>query len=281
MGEKAGHVEICYLRKPPPPLCAVEDKERVANVFLEEETHLLRAVAEHLGRILEARKAEENLQLLSQELIRAQEMERQRIARELHDDVAQSLSMLKISIESLARSKPELAPEVQRQVQEISSQVSMVIGAVRNLSYDLLPPGLAQLGLVSTIFRLCEEFSVRYGIRVDFRAEGMDNLKQSFEFQINVYRIVQETLSNIRKHSKAKLVYVKLVASHPSVLLRVEDDGRGFTLDRVTGETARERHMGLWSMGERARLLGGNLQIRSAPGKGTKIMVEIPLERHK
>ncbi len=269
-GEPAGRVEVCYLHKPP------QHGDTGGEVFLEEETHLLQAVAENLGRIIEARKAEEHLQTLSRELIRAQEVERQRIARELHDDVAQALSMLKIGIATLECSQPDATCDLGPQLRELSTQVSGVIDSVRSLSYALLPPGLVQLGLVSTIFRLCEEFSARHGIPVDFRAEGMDSVKPDFEFQINVYRIVQEALSNVRRHAHASLVTVKLVASHPSVLLRVEDDGQGFAQERSPGEGLRERHMGLWSMGERARLLGGTLRIRSAPGKGTRILVDIP-----
>jgi two-component system, NarL family, sensor kinase len=276
-GENTGRVEVCYLRKPPPPPDAAADAGAGAEIFLEEETHLLQAVAENLGRIMEARHTEEHLQTLSRELIRAQEVERQRIARELHDDVAQSLSMLKIGIESLECGRSGLENCLGRKIQELSSQVSGTIDSLRNISYALLPPGLVQLGLVSTIFRLCDKFSSRHGIRVDFRAEGMDSIKPDFEFQINVYRIIQEALSNVRRHAQATHVSVKLVASYPSVLLRIEDNGRGFALESGSGEQLRERHMGLWSMGERARILGGALRVRSAPGKGTRLVVDIPL----
>lgn len=276
-GENTGRVEVCYLRKPPPHCDVGAD----ADVFLEEETHLLQAVAENLGRIMEARRTEEHLRTLSRELIRAQEMERQRIARELHDDVAQSLSMLKIGIESLECGKADLENCLGPRIQELSTQVSGTIDSLRNISYALLPPGLVQLGLVSTIFRLCDEYSSRHGIQVDFRAEGMDNIKPDFEFQINVYRIIQEALSNVRRHAQATHVAVKLVASHPSVLLRIEDNGRGFALESGSGEQLRERHMGLWSMGERARILGGVLRVRSAPGKGARIVVDMPLRSQR
>ncbi len=274
-GRNAGRVEVCYLRKPPPQ----SDTSSDVDVFLEEETHLLQAVAENLGRIMETRRTEEHLRTLSRELIRAQEVERQRIARELHDDVAQSLSMLKIGIESLECGRASQENCLGSRIQELSTQVSGVIDSLRGISYALLPPGLVQLGLVSTIFRLCDEFSSRHGIRVEFRAEGMDSLKPDFEFQINVYRIVQEALSNVRRHAQASHVSVKLVASHPSVFLRVEDNGKGFASETGSGEQLRERHMGLWSMGERARILGGTLRVRSVPGRGTRIVVEIPLRR--
>ncbi|MCA1984880.1 MAG: sensor histidine kinase [Desulfovibrio sp.] len=272
----AGHIELCYLHWPPPPASGKDD---TGTPFLEEEDNLLQAVAENLGRILESRRAEERLQALSQELIRAQETERRRIARELHDDVAQSLSMLKIGMESLAHGQTGVPPEVLRQLQELASSAGTVIGAVRSIAYELLPPGLAQLGLVSTIFKLCEEVTARCGLPVEFRAEGMDAVKLDFDCQINIYRIVQEALSNVRQHAGASRVAVKLVASHPSLLLRVEDDGRGFQPGTPPARRGGEAHMGLWNMGERARLLGGALRIRTAPGQGTRIVVEIPLDR--
>ncbi len=268
-GQPTGRVEICYRHEPP-------RREQTGGVFLQEETHLLWAVAENLGRIVEARRAEEHLQTLSRELLRAQEMERQRLARELHDDVAQSLGMLKIGLESLECKEDGSEFVLNQQLQELSAHVGGIIDSVRRLSYALLPPGLAQLGLVSTLFRFCEEFSSRTDIPVDFRAEGMDRMKPDFEFQINIYRIVQEALSNVRRHAKASHVDVKLIASYPSVLLRVEDNGQGFKLEPAYGDGLHERHLGLWSMGERVRLLGGTLHIRTAMGKGTKILVDIP-----
>ncbi|AGW14012.1 sensor histidine kinase [Megalodesulfovibrio gigas] len=264
----AGRIELCYLHWPPPSPGMPGLQGASDPPFLEEEAKLLQAVAENLGRILESRRAEERLQALSRELIRAQETERQRIARELHDDVAQSLSMLKIGLESLAHDQPRV------QAQELAAAAGAIIGAVRNIAYDLQPPGLAQLGLVSTIFKLCEDVSARCGLPVEFRADGMDAVKLDFDRQINIYRIVQEALSNVLQHAGASRVAVKLVASHPSILLRVEDNGRGF----VPGGQQRDRHMGLWNMGERARLLGGTLRIRAAPGKGAGIVVELPLE---
>ncbi len=275
-GNTIGRVEVCYLHKP-----QGHDATQGEEVFLKEEAHLLHAVAEYLGRIMEARYAEEHLRTLSGELIRAQESERQRIAMELHDDVAQSLTMLKIGIEALNCDRAGETCHIRQQVHDLSTQVGGIIDSVRRLSYDLLPPGLVQLGLVSTIFRLCEDFSTRHDIRTQFRAEGMDTVKLDFEFQINVYRIVQEALSNVRKHSRASNVSVKLIASHPSILLRVEDDGRGFTLKHASGERRPGRHMGLLSMSERARLLHGTLRINTSPGQGTKILVEIPLRRQR
>ena len=282
-----GQIALCYLRWPPAPgECAPEDAPEGAPIapFLEEEDRLLQAVAEQLGRILESRRAEARMQALSRELIRAQEMERQRIALELHDDVAQSLSMLKIGLESLPRNHPDLPPQAASEVQDLSATVGGVIDAVRGIAYDLLPPGLAQLGLVSTIFKLCEEVAARCGLEVAFRAEGMDSVPLDFEYQINLYRIVQEALSNVRQHAGARRAVVKLVASHPSLLLRVEDDGQGFAPESPTGPDAadgRARHMGLWSMAERARLLGGTLSLRTAPGKGVKLMVELPIRRNE
>ncbi|GAB6037491.1 hypothetical protein JCM15519_20500 [Fundidesulfovibrio butyratiphilus] len=266
-GEQAGLVEVRYLRKFPD--CG-------EGPFLREERHLLDAVADLLGRIVESRRIKARLGRLSCELIRAQESERQRIARDLHDKAAQDLSLIKMELEALPTRHGPLAPETAAHVGRLLSQTGAVIGEIRTIAYDLLPPELEQLGLPSAAYRLCKEFAARHEIRVDFSSDGMSQLKLGFETQINLYRILQEALANIRKHSGAERVRVALVASHPNVILRVEDDGAGFAPDVPAVPTSSERGMGLAGMRERARLIGARLAIRSAPGGGTRILVEAP-----
>ena len=112
---------------------------------------------------------------------------------------------------------------------------------------------------------------------MDFSCEGLDALGMDFEAQINLYRIVQEALTNIRRHAGATRVRVLLVATHPSLILRVEDDGTGFDPSARPTEDGEHARMGLLSMRERARLLGGTFGLRSRPGGGTRIKVEIPV----
>ncbi|MBI4805618.1 MAG: sensor histidine kinase [Desulfovibrio sp.] len=266
-GEEIGLVEVRYLEPCPP-----SDE----GPFLNEERHLIDAVADLLSQIMEARKIKAQVQRLSRELIKAQESERQRIARELHDKAAQDLSLLKIELEALNSSHGPLPPEARTHVSRLLSQTSGIINEIRDISYALLPPDLEQLGLASAAFRLCEEFTSRHGVVIEFSADGMHSLCLGFETQINLYRIIQEALTNIRKHSGAKRARVLLVASHPFIILRIEDDGVGFDPGTEFSGQSGGRHMGLLSMRERARLIGGRFVIRSAHGKGTRIVLEVP-----
>lgn len=266
-GGQVGDIEVGYLEERP----AMDE-----GPFLKEERSLIDAVAERLSRIIEARRTEEHVRVLSRELIKAQECERQRIARELHDNVAQELSMQRLAVESLLAQESAPAASLRDCLSFVSTRLVVSIAAVRDLSYDLLPPGLEQLGLVATAFRHCEEFSTRHGIQVDFFADGMDDLRLDFETQINLYRIIQEALANVRKHAGATQARVRLIASYPHVLLRIEDDGRGFDMHARRAKAPEDKRMGLWNMQERARLLGGRLTIRSKPGAGTMITAEVP-----
>ncbi len=268
-GERAGQIEVGYLEERP---------ELDEGPFLKEERNLLDAVAERLSRIIEAKRTEEHVRVLSRELIKAQECERQRIARELHDNVAQELSMQRLAVESLLAEEGAPASRLRGCLSLTSTRLAASIAAVRDLSYDLLPPGLEQLGFVATVFRHCEEFSTSHGIRIDFFADGMDDLRLDFETQINLYRIIQEALANVRKHAEAGQVRIRLVASYPHILLRIEDDGRGFDMHAPRAAAPEDKRMGLWNMQERARLLGGRLTIRSRPGAGTSITAEVPCE---
>ena len=275
-GEIVGRIEVGYLEDRPP--CD-------EGPFLREERHLLDAVADHLGRIFEARQSEDRLRDLSRELIRAQETERQRIARELHDNAAQELSLLRLDLEGLpgrlAACRDEAGREAGNTAREVAARLGQVIGALRDLSYDLLPPALDQLGLAETAFRLCEEFGARHGIETDCFADGMEAVRPGFATSVNLYRVLQEALANIRRHARAGRVTVRLVGSHPNIVLRIQDDGVGFDPAVRLPEALAEKHLGLWSMRERVRLLGGRFSIRSKPGKGTCLRVETPCEETK
>lgn len=270
-GENAGQVEVCYLEERP---------QSDEGPFLTEERRLLDAVADLVGRIVTQRRVEEQMRALSRELIMIQENERQRIARELHDHLTQDLSGVKVGLEGLLAAHPP-GEALKAQAAEVVERLAGAIASIRDLSYALLPMGLTELGLVNTVLRHCEEYAQRHGIEVDLFADGMEGLKLDFETQINLYRIVQESLANVRKHAAASRVVVRLLASHPHLLLRIEDDGRGASLDECLARAGRERRIGLWSMRERVRLLGGKIGFLTRPGCGMRIRVEVPLKRRK
>ena len=268
-GEMRGEIEVCYLEERP-----ASDE----GPFLREERSLVDAVADLVGRIVGQRQAEDEMRALSRELIMAQENERQRIARELHDHVAQDLSLAKADLERIAANLPAGGPW-RGQAGAVGNRLSAAIAAIRDLAYGLLPPGLTELGLLDTVLAHCEDFSLRHGIVVDVFADGLDGVEFDFDTQINIYRLIQEALSNVRKHAKASRVVIRLLGSYPNLLVRIEDDGQGADLERCQAEAGRNKRMGLWSMRERVRLLGGKITLRSKPGQGMRIFVETPLRR--
>jgi PAS domain S-box-containing protein len=232
--------------------------------------------------ITDRKEAEEKIHRLSHELIRAQEIERQRISRELHDRVAQDLSTAKIVADQILRSQAEAAlPEVRREILKISTALQGVINTVRNLAYDLRPPVLDDMGLVQTILQYCEEFSERTGLKIEFSSAGLESTELDSDTEINVYRLIQEGLNNIKKHAEARRVAVKLVRAFPNIILRIEDDGKGFEVEARRMASPTEKRMGLQSMEERVHLLQGKMEIQSRPMHGTKIIIRIPSKEAK
>ncbi len=158
-------------------------------------------------------QAEEKIRALTQQLIKVQENERNRIAGYLHDNVAQDLSSLKIGLETLYDRGQETPPEIKTKIGELSKILQESITAVRDLSYDLRPSGMDQLGLVRTVYQYCEDFSEKNNVDVDLYSAGMKDLRLDYDTEINLYRMIQEGLNNIKKHAEAGKVVIRLVAS--------------------------------------------------------------------
>lgn len=230
-----------------------------------------------LEDITQEREAKEEVLRLSRELMQAQEGERRRISRDLHDNVAQTLSSLRIGIGVLFDGYGDAPDEVRRKVEDFSGKLQQCIGSIRGMAYDLRPSALDELGLVRTLDQYCREYTEHTGIETEFVAPGMDAVELSADMEINLYRIIQEALHNVEKHSKADRVSVSLVASYPSVILLVTDNGRGFDPESPVRSSGPRSGMGLSSMRERARLLGGDLEIRTRPGVGVRLRVEVPM----
>jgi PAS domain S-box-containing protein len=231
--------------------------------------------------ITDRKRAEDHIHTLTQQLMKVQESERRKISRDLHDNVAQDLSTLKIACDTLFDHQPSVSSEIRRRAADMSSILQGTIVAVRDIAYDLRPPGLDQLGLAKAIFQQCEEFSEKHAVKVDFFAAGLDDLKINFDTEINLYRLVQEALSNIRKHANANHVIIRMVASHPNIILRIEDDGQGFDVEERLVSAENEKRMGLRSMQERVSLLSGDMRILSRLKDGTKIIIEVPYKEEK
>jgi PAS domain S-box-containing protein len=239
------------------------------------------AILNFLADISDQKRAEKHIQTLMQELIKAQETTRQKIARYLHDQVAQDLSTVKIVCETLFDNHPGKCEDLRQKISKMSDVLQGSIHAVRNLAYDLRPPSLDQLGLTRTLFQYCEDFSETNGVTVDFYSAGLDEVRLDFDTEINLYRMIQEALNNIKKHAAAEYVTVRLIASFPKIILRLEDDGKGFDRKEQLITALNEKRMGLRSMEERATLLNGSFRIQSRPMEGTKILVEVPYKEEK
>jgi PAS domain S-box-containing protein len=229
----------------------------------------------------ERRRARQMIRTLTHELIKAQENERYKIARDLHDHIAQDLSSLKIGLQTLFNGTMTEDKATREQADSLVHILQRSISEVRNLAYDLRPPGLDQFGLVRTLFTYCEDFSQNNGIKIDFIAAGLDDLNLEADIQINLYRLIQEALYNVKKHADANGVTIRLVASSPNLMLRIIDDGRGFDVHLWRAKSHREKRMGLQSMVERVGLLNGTIDIRSQLGKGTAIFITIPIKEQK
>lgn len=226
------------------------------------------------------RQATENIRALTGQLIAVQESERARIARDLHDNVAQDLSTLKISFETLLDRTGAVDPAVRERLDALTGLIGRCIVSVRNLALAMRPPDLEYLGLVKSLRRLCEDFMAASGLPTSFSAVGMEGIVPDHDLAINLYRIAQEALSNARRHAEAGRITVRLVESHPMLILRVADDGQGFDPARAGADESGRRGMGLVNMRERAALFGGNLRIVSGPG-GTTVVAAIPYVQEK
>jgi PAS domain S-box-containing protein len=224
--------------------------------------------------ITEQKGTEEALMDLSGHLIRAQEDERSRLARELHDDLNQRMALVSVSLERLRQNPPDTPARMRQQLQAIMDQTVDISKEIHRMSYDLHPSWLVHVGLVAAVRGLCEELLPRQGLRVEFTHEGVPTpLPQ--DVSLCLYRIVQECLSNVVKHSGAKEARVQLTGIENEIRLRVSDSGRGFDID------SRNTHhgLGLISMRERLRLVGGNISIESRPSEGTQICARVALHR--
>jgi PAS domain S-box-containing protein len=219
---------------------------------------------------------EEHLRLLPQKLLQAQEKARQRIARDLHDQIAQDLFTVKIACETLFDDEPVVPSEKRHRLLDLTRMVQGSIVAVRNMAYDLRPPGIDRRGVARTVSQYCQDFSDRHGVSVDFHVAGMHSLKLDFDTEINLYRLVQEALNNVKKHADAKHVTVSMIGSSPNIVLRIEDDGIGFDVNDRLASAEKEKRLGLRSMEERVSLLNGAMRIKSRTMEGTKIIIEVP-----
>jgi len=224
-------------------------------------------------------QAEKRLRYLSSRLLKSQESERKRLSNELHDELGQSLALLKHMLRSANKSSPGPRPSPATSIDESIVFVDHIIENLRRISKDLSPTILEDLGLTAALQWALDNFSRKNAIETFIRMGDIDNL-YSAEVNVNIYRIIQESLSNIGKHARAEHVSVTARRKKGSVSFTIEDDGRGFELGQVKIDNFARSGMGLDIMTERARMIGASIEIESAPGKGTRIRLHIPSRLH-
>ena len=218
------------------------------------------------------KQAEEALRTLGGRLINAQEEERSRVARELHDDLNQQVAIMSIQLEQLGQKIPEGRQDLSVLVRGLWAKAQEIASEIHRLSYQLHPAKLDHLGLAAAIKSLCDELSERCQIKVDFQQKGFPALL-SREITLCVFRIAQESLQNVTRHSGAQAAQVVLRRSSRSLHLRVSDTGCGFDMQSPRTKNG----LGFISMRERLRLVGGRISICSQPFAGTQIDIVVPL----
>jgi len=232
---------------------------------------------QQIGRdVTEERRMKENLRYYLHEVTRAQEEERKRIARELHDDTVQSLVVLARQLDDIGSRARGLTEGERSELEKLRQQTNGVMEGLRRLSQDLRPATLDRLGLIAGLEWLGENVAGHSGIKVEVKARGEER-RMGPEAELVLFRIVQEALRNVWRHSGASRAEVGVEFGAGTVRVYVRDDGKGFEVRREMGASAKDGKLGLAGMEERARLLGGRLDVDSKPGKGTTITVDVPV----
>ncbi len=252
-----------------------------AREFTPEEIGLLASVGRQIGVAVENARlwdeAKEKEVLRSQfveKIIAAQEAERKRLARELHDEASQTLTALSLGLRTLQESKNLTANE-SRLVENLKSLTTGLMSELHRLALQLRPSALDRVGLVGALEQYVREVRHHYGLDIQFETEKMDGMSLPPEIEISLYRIVQEALTNVARHAEATHAAVLVQVRDGNVVATVEDDGKGFD----PGRAAQKGRLGLFGMQERAAMLGGSVIVESAEGAGTTIFVQIPLSK--
>ena len=255
------------------------DRARHLKSLVELRTAKLAKSNEQLRReIAERRQAEAAREVLRGQLLGAQEEERRRIARELHDQMGQNLTALNVGLKSLldADQRSDKLRGLVRPLQELAAQTARDLHRV---ALELRSPVLDDFGLVKAVRNLTETWSIRCGIEVDLEASRYRSTGISPEIETTIYRIIQEALNNVAKHSGAKRVSLVLSRTTDNVQAIIEDDGCGFDIARAPSPANDRGGLGLHGIRERLGNVGGNLNVESVPGRGVTLIVRIPVSK--
>lgn len=258
-----------------------EEAVRTAHAELEARVRertaeLARANTDLKGEIVRREGAEADRRNLQQQLTTAQEDERRRIARELHDQMGQHLAVLGLGLKLVKDATSEKSPAWDR-LQNLQNLTDQIGREVHYLALELRPTALDDLGLRAALTHYAERWSERSGVEVDYHAAGLDGDRFPPPIETALYRVVQEALTNVLKHAGARRVSLVLQRSSNHVSAVVEDDGQGFDTELGSEPAAAAIRLGILGMRERVALVGGNLTVESSPGHGTTIIARVPL----
>ena len=247
-------------------------REIVQRRAVEES---LRKSEQHYSRSLEqSRHLQEQLRYLSHQILSAQEEERKRISRELHDQIAQTLTGITVQLAALKSEATANTKGLQKKIASTQRQVERSVDIVHRFARELRPSVLDDLGLIPALHSYMKDFTKRMGIRIDFTAfadvEKLNSVKRTV-----LYRVAQAALTNAAQHAQAGHVKVSMQKRRYVVRMEIRDDGKGFEVARVL-IAKKHKRLGLLGMRERVEMVGGNFHITSAPGEGTTVRAQIP-----
>lgn len=253
-------------------------RDLTERVAFQDQLHTVRENNESLRVEVSSRKQSENLCVaLIRRIVSAQEDERKRIAREIHDHIGQEVTGLKLALSHIQKKYKEDS-ELYSDIAKLKATINRIDKEVDFLAWELRPSVLDDLGLAKAIEQYIDDWTKHFSIPAEFQLIGLDGQRLLPETEINLYRITQEALNNIAKYAKATSVSVLLERLDGKLSLIVEDNGIGFDLEKRAKVTETDRGMGLLGMKERAALVGGNIEIESSQGNGTTVYVRVPAQ---
>jgi signal transduction histidine kinase len=240
----------------------------------------LRKSEEHYGRLLEqSRRMQEQLRHLTRQLLLAQEEERKKISRELHDEIAQTLTGINVRLAALKTEAAHNTKGLQNKISSAQRMVEKSVDIVHRFARELRPTVLDDLGLIPALHSFVKSFSKRTGIFIHLTIfAAVENL--AGDKRTVLYRVAQEALTNVARHAQASLVDVSIEKLPGGICMKIKDDGKSFRVDRVL-DAKRNKRLGLLGMRERVEMVGGSFRVESAPGKGTTVCAQIPFTNGK